>query len=65
MADAAGVSSLPFVQRISGDVFMDAGNAGFGPWRIDTLAVGAGLEVLVDLVLGYILLHRAHRVRGV
>ncbi len=51
-----GASSLPFfIQRVSGDVFMDAGNAGFGPWRLDTLAVGAGLEVLVDLVLGYIL----------
>lgn len=51
-----GVSSLPvFIQRVSGDAFVDTGYAGFGPWRVEGVAVGAGLEVLVDVVLGYIL----------
>lgn len=51
-----GPSTLPvFVQRVSGDAFVDVGHAGYGPFNPDNLAVGAGAELLIDVVLGYIL----------
>lgn len=49
-----GVSTLPiFVQRVYGDVFVDAGHATFGRFNPDLIAVGAGAEVFVDLLLGF------------
>lgn len=49
-----GVSTLPvFLQRVSGDVFVDAGNANFGRFDPDALLVGAGAELLIDIVAGY------------
>jgi hypothetical protein len=51
-----GVSTLPiFLQRISGDVFVDAGNASYGRFDASALLVGAGAELLVDIVAGYII----------
>ena len=48
--------SLPiFLQRISGDVFVDAGNANFGRFDPSAVLVGAGAELLVDIVAGYII----------
>ena len=50
-----GPSTLPvFVQRLSGDVFMDAGNASWGRFDPSAVLVGAGAEVLADVVLGYV-----------
>jgi hypothetical protein len=50
-----GASTLPlFIQRVSGDVFVDVGYAGFGRFNPDLIAVGAGLEALIDIVVGYI-----------
>lgn len=49
-----GVSTIPiFVQRIYGGVFADAGHATFGRFNPDLIAVGAGAEVFVDLLLGF------------
>lgn len=51
-----GFSTLPlFFQRVSGDVFVDAGNANFGRFNPDNIVVGAGVEVLIDLVAAYFL----------
>jgi hypothetical protein len=50
-----GPSTLPvFFQRLSGDVFLDAGNASYGTFRWDALALGTGVELLLDLVVGYV-----------
>ena len=49
-----GVSTLPFfVQRIYGDVFADAGHATFGRFNPDLIAVGAGVEVFMDVLVGF------------
>ena len=51
-----GVSTLPiFLQRVSGDVFVDAGNANFGRFDPSAILVGAGAELLIDIVAGYII----------
>lgn len=50
-----GASTFPFfIQRVSGDVFVDVGYAGFGRFNPDLIAVGAGLEALIDIVVGYV-----------
>ncbi len=50
-----GLSTLPvFVQRVWGDVFCDVGHAAFGRFNVDNVAVGAGAEAMIDLVLGYV-----------
>jgi hypothetical protein len=50
-----GLSTFPlFVQRLWGNVFADVGNASFGRFNVDNLAVGAGAEVLIDLVVGFV-----------
>jgi hypothetical protein len=49
-----GVSTIPlFVQRVYGDVFVDAGHATFGRFNPDLIAVGAGAELFVDLLVGF------------
>lgn len=49
-----GVSTLPvFVQRIYGDVFADTSHAAFGRFNPDLIAVGAGAELFVDLLVGF------------
>jgi len=50
-----GLSTFPlFVQRLWGNVFADAGHAAFGTFDLERLAVGAGAEVLIDLVVGFV-----------
>ena len=51
---ASGTIPL-FLQRISGDVFCDAGYAGYGVFQPSRVAVGAGAELLIDVVVGFIL----------
>lgn len=49
-----GVSTFPlFIQRIYGDVFADVGHAGFGRFNLDRVAVGAGAELFVDILVGF------------
>lgn len=51
-----GSGTIPlFIQRITGDVFCDVGQAGFGAFRYDRIAVGSGAEILIDLVVGFVL----------
>ncbi|MBI5516784.1 MAG: PD40 domain-containing protein [Deltaproteobacteria bacterium] len=50
-----GPSTLPvFVQRLTGDVFLDVGNASYGTFRWDAVALGTGVELLADLIVGYV-----------
>ncbi len=50
-----GLTSLPFfLQRVTGDVFADVGNANYGGFDPSRVAVGVGAELLFDLVLGYV-----------
>ena len=49
-----GIQTLPaFVQRIYGDVFVDAGDATFEHMDLRYLKTGVGVEVLADFVIGY------------
>lgn len=49
-----GVSTFPFfIQRVYGDVFADVGHATFGRFNPDLIAVGAGAELFVDILVGF------------
>lgn len=46
--------TLPiYFRRLSGAAFVDTGAAFFGPGHRDDIKVGAGAEVLLDMVVGY------------
>jgi dipeptidyl aminopeptidase/acylaminoacyl peptidase len=44
-----------YLNRVYGAIFVDAGDAFFGAFDIETFRVGAGAEVLVDFTVGYLL----------
>ena len=49
-----GISSLPiFLSHIHAAVFMDVGDAFFGPMDPEALKVGVGAELLVEVIIGY------------
>lgn len=49
-----GLSTFPlFFQRVWGDVFADVGYAGFGRFDPTRIAVGAGAELMFDLIVGF------------
>lgn len=51
-----GVSTLPiYIARLWGAVYVDAGDAWFGQVKPDRIAVGAGTEVFLDVVWGYVI----------
>lgn len=51
-----GILTLPiYLNRIHAAVFVDAGDAFYGPLDFGTLRVGVGGQVMIDFTLGYVL----------
>jgi hypothetical protein len=49
-----GPSTLPvYLSRVYGSAFVDVGNAYFGQFRYQDIAVGVGTELFLDFVLGW------------
>lgn len=51
-----GIETLPaYLSRLWGSVFLDYGDAFFGPLDLSTFRVGIGGELYLDFLLGYVL----------